>query len=82
MRLRIHEFGGHDPVVNDSFESEEEPRLSVTVVHTTPGGTVAALKAAALLAKNLDVRLGLIAEPRKEPFEMIVIDHIEMPDEN
>jgi hypothetical protein len=60
MRLRIHEFGGHDPVVNDYFESEEEPRLSVTVVHTTPAGTVAALRAAALLAKNLDVRLGLI----------------------
>jgi uncharacterized protein (TIGR03435 family) len=39
------------------------------------------------LAESTDLataarRLGLIAEPRKEPFEMIVIDHIEMPDEN
>lgn len=27
-------------------------------------------------------RLGLIAEPRKEPFEMLLVDHFEMPDEN
>ncbi len=27
-------------------------------------------------------RLGLIAEPRREKFDLLVIDHIEMPDEN
>ncbi len=39
------------------------------------------------LAESTDLataarRLGLIAEPRKEPFEVFVIDHIEMPGEN
>lgn len=60
MRLRIYDFGGHDPAERDYFRPEEEWTLSVTVVHTSPVGTIAALKAAATLAKNLDVRLGLI----------------------
>ena len=60
MRLRIHDFGGHDAVANDHFATEEQPGLSVTVVHTTPEGTLAALKAAGTLATNLEVRLGLI----------------------
>jgi hypothetical protein len=60
MRLRIHEFGGHDSGANDSYEPNSDARLSLTVVHTSYQGTLAALKAAATLATNLDVRLGLI----------------------
>jgi len=69
MRLRIHEFGGHDEIGNGYFESNENPRISVTVVHTTNEGTLAALKAAAALASNLDVRLGLIM-PEVVPFRL------------
>ncbi len=60
MRLRVHEFGGHAPVSHDYFESHDDPCLSATVVHTSFDGTVAALKAAVSLARNLDVRLSLI----------------------
>jgi hypothetical protein len=69
MRLRVHDFGGHDPEGGDCLEPELKPGLSVTVVHTIREATVAALKAAALLAKNLDVRLGLIM-PEVVPFRI------------
>jgi hypothetical protein len=60
MRLRIHDFGGHETSGSDFVDSEEQRALSLTVIHTTADGTLAALKAAASLAKNLDERLGLI----------------------
>ena len=44
-----------------------DPQLRVTVIHTTPAGTVAALGAAADLAKHLDGRISLFA-PEIIPF--------------
>jgi hypothetical protein len=44
-----------------------DPQLHVTVVHTTPAGTVAALRAAADLAKQLEARISLLA-PEIIPF--------------
>jgi hypothetical protein len=60
MRLRTHEFGSLGPVSHGYVDPDDGPCLSVTVVHTTPEGTLNSLKAAASLARNLDVRLGLI----------------------
>jgi hypothetical protein len=51
----------------DALAPSADPKLRVTVVHTTPDGTVAALRAAADLAKHLDGRVALVA-PEVIPF--------------
>jgi hypothetical protein len=57
-RLRIHEFGS---VGQRSFpEPEAGSSLPITVLYTTLEGTLAALKASAVLARDLEVTLGLI----------------------
>jgi hypothetical protein len=57
-RLRVHEFGS---VSQRGFaEPDADPSLPITVVYTTLGATLAALKASAVLARDLEVTLGLI----------------------
>lgn len=57
-RLRVHEFGGAGQ--RGFLEPEADLSLPITVPYTTPEGTLAALKASAVLARDLDVTLGLI----------------------
>jgi hypothetical protein len=52
---------------DDALQPGRDPKLRVTVVHTTPEGTLAALRAAADLVKHLDGRLALFA-PEVVPF--------------
>jgi hypothetical protein len=68
VRLRIHEFGclGAGP---GRSESDGDPCLPIAVTYTTPEGTLAALKAAAVLARNLDARLEFII-PEVVPFRL------------
>jgi hypothetical protein len=49
------------------FEPTSSPRLNVTVIHTSEEGTIAALAAAAQLAKNLCAHIRLLA-PEVVPF--------------
>ena len=62
MRLRIHDFGGHETSGSGFVDSEEQRGLSLTVIHTTADGTARRVESrlASLTAKNLDERLGLI----------------------
>lgn len=57
-RLRVHEFGTAGR--RGFLEPDADPSLAITVVYTTPEGTLAALKASAVLARDLEVTLGLI----------------------
>jgi len=52
---------------NDALQPASDRKLNVIVVHTTPEGTVVALRAAADLLKRLDGRLALFA-PEVVPF--------------
>jgi hypothetical protein len=54
-KTSIEDIGRHA-----SFGSHVDPSLQVTVVYTTPEGTLAALKAAGTLAKDLGARVGLL----------------------
>jgi hypothetical protein len=51
----------------NALPASADPKLRVTVIHTTLAGTVAALRAAADLAKHLGGRLSLLA-PEVVPF--------------
>jgi hypothetical protein len=51
----------------DALQPSYDPKLGVTVIHTTPEGTVVALRAGADLVKHLDGRLTLFA-PEVVPF--------------
>jgi hypothetical protein len=57
-RLRIHEFGSAGQ--RGFPEPDADPSLPITVVYTTLEATLAALKASAVLARDLEVTLGLI----------------------
>lgn len=57
-RLRVHEFGSAGR--RGFLESDAGPSLPITVPYTTLEGTLAALKASAVLARDLEVALGLI----------------------
>ena len=52
----IKREAGQDAFVAPQFD----PGLQITVVYTTPEGTLGALKAAGALAKDLNARVGLI----------------------
>jgi len=54
-------------VNRDAPQPSCDPKLGVTVIHTTPEGTVVALRAGADLVKHLDGRLTLFA-PEVVPF--------------
>lgn len=57
-RLRVHEFGSTS---QRGFQEPDADRsLPITVPYTTPEGTLAALKASAVLARDLQATLGLI----------------------
>jgi hypothetical protein len=62
-----------DGVVGDALLRESDQNLRVTVVSTTPDGTVAALIAAADLARHLSGRIVLLA-PEVIPF-LLPLDH-------
>ena len=60
---RIHrtDIGGCDAGYDDTYGSNFDPHLRITVIHTTHQGTLCALKTASALAKDLCVRIGLVA---------------------
>jgi hypothetical protein len=57
-RLRVHEFGSAGK--RGFLEPDVDPSLPITVLYTTREGTLAALKASVVLARDLEVTLGLI----------------------
>jgi hypothetical protein len=57
-RLRVHQFGSAGE--QGDLGSDSNPSLPITVPYTTREGTLAALKASAVLARNLRATLGLI----------------------
>ena len=63
MTLRSYapEIGGGDIGHDSAYGSEFDPHLKVTVIHTIPEGTLSALRFARDLAKNLGVRIDLVA---------------------
>jgi hypothetical protein len=60
MRIRIHEWGRHQADWKAFTEEGDGCGLPIAVVYTTQDGTLAALKTAAALARDLNPRLGLI----------------------
>jgi hypothetical protein len=60
MRIRIYELGKHQADWKAFTEEGDGSGLPITVVYTTQEGTLAALKTAAALARDLNARLGLI----------------------
>lgn len=63
------EFGGYDSGHDDAFGSDFDPHFKVTVIHTTPEGTLSSLKTAFDLSKELGVRIGLVAM-QEVPFRL------------
>jgi hypothetical protein len=63
MNSRIYtpEIGGRDAGHDGSFGSNFYARLKVTVIYTTPEGTLSSLKTAVNLARELKVTIGLVA---------------------
>jgi hypothetical protein len=60
MRIETPEFVRPE-IGRDTFYGPRlDPGLQVTVIYTTPEGTLAALKAAGALANDLNARVGLI----------------------
>jgi hypothetical protein len=57
-RLRVHEFGCAGQ--RGFPDPDADPSLEITVLYTTWEGTVAALKALGVLARDLEITLGLI----------------------
>ena len=57
-RLRVHEFGSAGQ--RGFLHPDADPSLPITVLYTTREGTLAALKASAVLARDLEVALGLL----------------------
>jgi hypothetical protein len=57
-RLRVHEFGSAGQ--GGFLEPDADPSLPITVLYTTREGTLAALRASAVLARDLEARLGLV----------------------
>src|ERR1700683_326901 len=57
-RLRVHEFGSSGQ--RGFLDPESDPWLPITVLSTTQEGTLAALKASAVLARDLEATLGFI----------------------
>jgi hypothetical protein len=55
------EIGGSDAGHEGSFGSDFYARLRVTVIYTTPAGTLSSLRTAVNLATELKVRIGLVA---------------------
>jgi hypothetical protein len=55
------EIGGCDIGHDSAFSSDFDPHLKVTVIHTTPEGTLGALRLAHDFARNLAVRIELVA---------------------
>jgi hypothetical protein len=60
MRIRIHELSKHEADWKAFTQQGDGCGLPITVVYTTQHGTLAALRAAAALARDLNARLGLI----------------------
>jgi hypothetical protein len=60
MRIRIHELGKLQADWKAFLGEGDGDGLPITVVYTTQDGTLAALKTAAALARDLNARLGLI----------------------
>jgi hypothetical protein len=58
---------------HEAFPANSEPRLRVTVLYTTPAGTVAALVSAGDLARQLGAQITLIAT-KVVPF-LLPLDH-------
>jgi hypothetical protein len=69
MRIRIHELDKHQADWKAFTEEGDGYGLPITVVYTTQVGTLAALKTAAALARDLNGRLGLIV-PEVVPFRL------------
>jgi hypothetical protein len=59
-RMSALEFGGSDGGYAEHFASNFDPHLNLTVIHTTPEGTLAALKTASDLARGLHARISLV----------------------
>ena len=65
---------GHDSAYGDDFDFH----LKITVIHTTPEGTFAALKLAGDLARDLSLRIGLLAV-QLVPFRLPIEESIVSP---
>jgi hypothetical protein len=60
MRIHTREEINHEAGQDAFLGPQLEPGLQITVVYTTPEGSLGALKAADALAKDLNARVGLI----------------------
>jgi len=60
MRIQTREEINHEAGQDAFLGPRLDPGLQITVVYTTPEGTLGALKAADSLAKDLSARVGLI----------------------
>jgi hypothetical protein len=60
-RIYAPNLGGFDAGHDDTFASNFDPHLKLTVVHTSPQGTLFALRVASALARDLCVQIGLVA---------------------
>jgi hypothetical protein len=69
MRIETPEFVGQKTGHEVFYGPRLDPGLQVTVIYTTPEGTLAALKAAGGLAKDLNARVGLVV-PEVVPFRL------------
>src|SRR5579872_1024245 len=75
-RMSAPEFGGSDAGYAEHLASNFDPHLNLTIIHTTPEGTLAALKAASVLARGLHARIRLVMAhvvPFRLPLEMPMI---------
>ena len=61
VKIYFPETGGYDIGRNPAFDSDSDPHLNVTVIHTTSEGTFAALKFATDLTAHLGARIRLVA---------------------
>jgi hypothetical protein len=59
-RMTAPDFGGSDAGYAEHSASNFDPHLNLTIVHTTPEGTLAALKTASALARGLHARIRLV----------------------
>jgi|SRR5215469_2340836 len=75
-RARTSEFGLFDPKCSTNVRLSFDSHLQITVVQTTPEGTLSALRLGSKLAKGLGVRIRLVATqivPFRLPLEKPMI---------
>lgn len=75
-RITAPDFGGSDAGYAEHVASNFDPHLNLTIIHTTPEGTLAALKATSALARGLHARIRLLVAhvvPFRLPLETPMI---------